>query len=81
MISITAAVDLRSLFGPARNQGSRPTCMAFAASDWPNLADACSEAPQIIHEANPWPLLAAGQTQAINLAQAEFAVQQPTCQE
>lgn len=33
MISITAAVDLRSLFGPARNQGSRPTCMAFAASD------------------------------------------------
>lgn len=51
--------------------------MAFAASDWPNLADACSEAPQIIHEANPWPLLAAGQTQAINLAQAEFAVQQP----
>ncbi len=25
--------DLRSLFGPVRNQGPRPTCMAFAASD------------------------------------------------
>lgn len=25
--------DLRSLFGAARNQGSRPTCVAFAVSD------------------------------------------------
>ncbi|MAM93243.1 C1 family peptidase [Parvibaculum sp.] len=25
--------DLRDLFGPARDQGARPTCMAFAASD------------------------------------------------
>jgi Papain family cysteine protease len=25
--------DLRSMFGPVRDQGSRPTCMAFAASD------------------------------------------------
>ena len=25
--------DLRSLFGPVRDQGARPTCMAFAASD------------------------------------------------
>ena len=25
--------DLRSLFGPARDQGIRPTCLAFAASD------------------------------------------------
>ena len=33
MSAITALVDLRSLFGPARNQGPRPTCMAFAASD------------------------------------------------
>ncbi len=33
MSVITASVDLRSLFGPSRNQGSRPTCMAFAASD------------------------------------------------
>jgi hypothetical protein len=33
MSVITAAVDLRSLFGTARNQGSRPTCLAFAASD------------------------------------------------
>lgn len=33
MSVITASVDLRSLFGPARNQGPRPTCLAFAASD------------------------------------------------
>jgi hypothetical protein len=33
MSVITASVDLRSLFGPARNQGPRPTCMPFAASD------------------------------------------------
>lgn len=25
--------DLRPLFGPARDQGARPTCLAFAASD------------------------------------------------
>ena len=31
MIEIT--VDLRSLLGAARDQGSRPTCLAFAASD------------------------------------------------
>src|SRR5574337_269695 len=31
MVSIS--VDLRSKFGPARNQGSRPTCIAFATSD------------------------------------------------
>lgn len=30
---ITIACDLRHLFGPARDQGPRPTCMAFAASD------------------------------------------------
>jgi len=30
---ITVSVDLRSMFGPTRNQGPRPTCMAFAASD------------------------------------------------
>jgi hypothetical protein len=33
MSVIAVSTDLRSLFGPARNQGSRPTCMAFAASD------------------------------------------------
>jgi hypothetical protein len=32
-LSIQIAVDLRTNFGGARNQGSRPTCMAFAASD------------------------------------------------
>ncbi len=46
MSVITASVDMRSLFGPSRNQGPRPTCMAFAASDthaalrtgWPPLS-------------------------------------------
>jgi hypothetical protein len=33
MNDIAVLVDLRALFGPARNQGPRPTCMAFAASD------------------------------------------------
>jgi hypothetical protein len=31
MIEVKA--DLRHLFGPARDQGDRPTCLAFAASD------------------------------------------------
>lgn len=30
---IEVSVDLRSMFGEVRNQGSRPTCVAFAASD------------------------------------------------
>ncbi len=30
---ITVETDLRPLFGPVRDQGSRPTCLAFAASD------------------------------------------------
>ncbi|RTM05515.1 MAG: peptidase C1 [Hyphomicrobiales bacterium] len=33
MRDITFSVDLRASFGPARNQGARPTCLAFAASD------------------------------------------------
>lgn len=33
MSTISVSVDLRSMFGPVRNQGSRPTCLAFAASD------------------------------------------------
>ena len=33
MITVTAAVDLRTQFGPVRDQGDRPTCLAFAASD------------------------------------------------
>jgi hypothetical protein len=31
--AISISRDLTSLFGPARDQGSRPTCLAFAASD------------------------------------------------
>src|SRR5438105_15222161 len=33
MSDIVVSVDLRPSFGPVRNQGPRPTCMAFAASD------------------------------------------------
>lgn len=33
MTSITIKTDLRHLFGPIRDQGQRPTCLAFAASD------------------------------------------------
>ncbi len=33
MSDITISADLRASFGAARNQGARPTCLAFAASD------------------------------------------------
>lgn len=33
MSSIAISNDLRDRFGPARDQGSRPTCLAFALSD------------------------------------------------
>ena len=33
MSSITVRKDLRGRFGPVRDQGVRPTCLAFAASD------------------------------------------------
>lgn len=32
-MSVSVAKDLRAMFGPARDQDPRPTCMAFAASD------------------------------------------------
>lgn len=32
-MTVTAATDLRAMFGPARDQSPRPTCLAFAASD------------------------------------------------
>lgn len=32
-MNITINVDLRAEFGPVRDQGQRPTCLAFAASD------------------------------------------------
>jgi hypothetical protein len=32
-MSIEVLCDLRAGFGPARDQGARPTCLAFAASD------------------------------------------------
>src|SRR5215469_3921058 len=33
IVAITVLSDLRSLLGGARNQGRRPTCVAFAVSD------------------------------------------------
>jgi hypothetical protein len=33
MSAIVVRTDLRAQFGPARNQGPRPTCLAFATSD------------------------------------------------
>jgi hypothetical protein len=33
MTTIAIKTDLRQLFGPIRDQGHRPTCLAFAASD------------------------------------------------
>ena len=33
MTEIAVECDLGSLFGAARDQGDRPTCLAFAASD------------------------------------------------
>lgn len=33
MMAIDIIKDLRHLFGPARDQGTRPTCVAFATSD------------------------------------------------
>lgn len=33
MTEVDVECDLRSLFGDARDQGERPTCLAFAASD------------------------------------------------
>ncbi|MEM7778526.1 MAG: C1 family peptidase [Pseudomonadota bacterium] len=32
-MSVVVSVDLRGQFGPVRDQGARPTCLAFAASD------------------------------------------------
>jgi hypothetical protein len=32
-MTVDVECDLRLRFGPARDQGSRPTCLAFAASD------------------------------------------------
>lgn len=32
-MTIATKSDLRSMFGPARDQGRRPTCLAFATSD------------------------------------------------
>lgn len=50
--------------------------LAFKRRDWDSLAAGLDEPPQLHDQPCPWPLLAAGQAQAINLAQGEFAVQQ-----
>lgn len=50
--------------------------LAFQRGDWDSLAAGLLEPAQLLDEPCPWAMLAAGQTQAINLAQGEFAVQQ-----
>ena len=34
MTILTITTDLSAKFGPTRDQGARPTCLAFAASDF-----------------------------------------------
>lgn len=43
-MSIKIIIDLRSEFGPIRDQGPRPTCMAFAASDAHSFSRQSTEA-------------------------------------
>jgi general secretion pathway protein L len=50
--------------------------MAFKRADWPALEGAIDGPLSLLDEPCPWPLLAAGQAEAINLAQGEFSVQQ-----
>jgi general secretion pathway protein L len=55
--------------------------LAFKRTDWDALTVdalkvAIDGAVTLLDEPCPWPLLAAGQTQAINLAQGEFSVRQ-----
>lgn len=42
-MTIGVTIDLRERFGPPRNQGSRPTCLAFALSDAHAAARASTE--------------------------------------
>ncbi len=42
-MGIDITVDLRNQFGQTRNQGARPTCMAFAASDTHSFARGTTE--------------------------------------
>lgn len=51
--------------------------LAFQRDNWANIVSCLDEqSVQKIEDPCPWPLLAAGQTRAINLAQGEFAIQQ-----
>jgi len=43
-MTVMALRDLRPMFGTARNQGTRPTCIAFAFSDG-HAAARCSREP------------------------------------
>jgi general secretion pathway protein L len=56
--------------------GSTELRLAFERSAWQTLSDGLSEPMQITDELCPWPLLAAGQRLAINLAQGEFSIRQ-----
>lgn len=46
---VAAHCDLRAAFGSARNQGARPTCLAFALSDAHTAARRTSDALSVEH--------------------------------
>jgi C1A family cysteine protease len=48
-VSINISCDLRSSFGDIRNQGARPTCVAFAVSDTHAAARGISQALSVEH--------------------------------
>ncbi len=48
-MTVDILVDLRETFGPARHQGSRPTCLAFALSDAHAAARGRYEALSVEH--------------------------------
>jgi C1A family cysteine protease len=48
-MTVDVLLDLREVFGPARHQGSRPTCLAFALSDAHAAARGRYEALSVEH--------------------------------
>lgn len=50
--------------------------LAFERSAWHSLSAGLVEPLQVLEPPAPWPVLAAGQLQAINLAQGEFSIHQ-----
>ena len=60
--------------------GASELRLAFERSSWPSLSAALAEPLQVQEPPSPWPVLAAGQQQATNLAQGEFSIRQRSTQ-